>query len=126
MKDCDFCGGLHFGSIGCPFLCTVCQRDIRPDASPRCECPVVCVNGCRGVCNGHFWQKRREAATAEVENLRAEVESLKSELQSLRERESAEDAWNRAWSSAYYAIKRGEIYLQPYVAPTKLEQERPL
>jgi hypothetical protein len=49
--------------------------------------------------------------------------AAQKELQSLRDKESAEDAWNRAWSSAYYSVKRGEIYLKPYIPPTKLEQE---
>ena len=56
------CGGLHFGSPHgeCAFICRVCKRDMRPDEDGACECPVVCENGCRGKCNGHFWQKLRE------------------------------------------------------------------
>jgi hypothetical protein len=53
MADCSFCGGLHFGSIGCPYQCRHCKRDIRPTWTIRCICPVVCNFGCRFICDGH-------------------------------------------------------------------------
>lgn len=49
QPECGFCGGVHFGSPlnMCVYLCPKCGRDIRPDASPRCECPPVEPRACR-------------------------------------------------------------------------------
>lgn len=44
IKYCAYCGGTHYGSHACPFLCKKCGKDSRVDAvgfgKEKCECPA--------------------------------------------------------------------------------------
>lgn len=38
IKDCVHCGGTHYGSTKCPYLCERCGKDIRKDEPVYCTC----------------------------------------------------------------------------------------